>query len=199
MRSASSQSISVFAERISVHRWLAPEQTIITSTCGFNPSAPPHRARQNAGDDRSKGNPQRRLALGRWRKADSNPRSRLYERVCRVLPKGDPERPAGSRIKLRSSRETAMATGVRSAAIPFTMGPKFRIWFAPPLCLTVPRQGRRGSRRRSLERSVVVRAILFAAPGMIRAIEECLPGPRVSAASLTRCATCRARYRRPLA
>jgi len=24
------------AERISVHRWLAPEQTIITSTCGFN-------------------------------------------------------------------------------------------------------------------------------------------------------------------
>ena len=24
------------AERISVHRWLAPEQTIITTTCGFN-------------------------------------------------------------------------------------------------------------------------------------------------------------------
>jgi methionine synthase II (cobalamin-independent) len=24
------------AERITVHRWLAPEQTIITSTCGFN-------------------------------------------------------------------------------------------------------------------------------------------------------------------
>ena len=24
------------AERISAHRWLAPEQTIITSTCGFN-------------------------------------------------------------------------------------------------------------------------------------------------------------------
>jgi 5-methyltetrahydropteroyltriglutamate--homocysteine methyltransferase len=24
------------AERISVHRWLAPEQTIVTSTCGFN-------------------------------------------------------------------------------------------------------------------------------------------------------------------
>lgn len=26
----------VIAERISAHRWLAPEQTIITSTCGFN-------------------------------------------------------------------------------------------------------------------------------------------------------------------
>jgi len=24
------------AERISIHRWLAPEQTIITSSCGFN-------------------------------------------------------------------------------------------------------------------------------------------------------------------
>jgi 5-methyltetrahydropteroyltriglutamate--homocysteine methyltransferase len=24
------------AERISAHRWLVPEQTIITSTCGFN-------------------------------------------------------------------------------------------------------------------------------------------------------------------
>src|SRR5262245_52898633 len=58
----------------------------------------------------------------RWRKAGSNPRSRLYERVCRVLPKGVPERPPGSRIKLRSSRETAMATGVRSTAIPFHGG-----------------------------------------------------------------------------
>jgi 5-methyltetrahydropteroyltriglutamate--homocysteine methyltransferase len=24
------------ADRIAVHRWLAPEQTIITSSCGFN-------------------------------------------------------------------------------------------------------------------------------------------------------------------
>jgi 5-methyltetrahydropteroyltriglutamate--homocysteine methyltransferase len=26
----------VIAERISAHPWLAPEQTIITSSCGFN-------------------------------------------------------------------------------------------------------------------------------------------------------------------
>ena len=31
-----SKSGALIAERISAHRWLAPEQTIITSTCGFN-------------------------------------------------------------------------------------------------------------------------------------------------------------------
>ena len=51
------------AERISVHRWLAPEQTIITSTCGFN-----HLPRQIAlgkmrAMTRSKGNPQRAVRV----------------------------------------------------------------------------------------------------------------------------------------
>ena len=54
------------AKRISVHRWLAPEQTIVTSTCEHlrvQSSVPPRRVRKNAGDDRSKGNSQRRVAL----------------------------------------------------------------------------------------------------------------------------------------
>ena len=50
------------AERISVHRWLAPEQTIITSTCAFNHLRRHIVLGKNAGDDRSKGNPQWRLA-----------------------------------------------------------------------------------------------------------------------------------------
>jgi hypothetical protein len=40
-----------------------------------------------------------------------------------VLPKEILERPAGSRIKLRSSREMAMAAGAVPAAVPFTLFP----------------------------------------------------------------------------
>src|SRR5271168_1175120 len=43
----------------------------------------------------------------RWRKADSNPRSRSYESGCLVSPNQNDQ--LGARIKLRSSRETAMA------------------------------------------------------------------------------------------
>ena len=67
------------------------------------------RARGSCHKGRQSRNSEVRLTH-RWRKADSNPRSRLYETVCRVVPKGDPERPAGSRIKLRSTRETAIAS-----------------------------------------------------------------------------------------
>jgi hypothetical protein len=44
-----------------------------------------------------------------WRKADSNPRSRSYEWGCLVSPNRNDQ--LGARIKLRSSRETAIAAG----------------------------------------------------------------------------------------
>ena len=48
-----------------------------------------------------------RFVTLRWRKADSSPRSHSYERVCRVLRKGDPGT-SGVPIKLWSSREMAI-------------------------------------------------------------------------------------------
>src|SRR5271167_2049741 len=45
----------------------------------------------------------------RWRKADSNPRSRSYEWGCLVSPNRNAQ--LGARIKFRSSRATAVAAG----------------------------------------------------------------------------------------
>ena len=48
------------ADRIKAYRWLAPEQTIITSSCGFN-HLPRHVALgQAARDDRGESDPGRR-------------------------------------------------------------------------------------------------------------------------------------------
>ena len=52
-----------------------------------------------------------------WRKADSNPRSRLLQRGCRVLPKGDPGTTRRVPYKLRSSpRRGGQRRKVGSAA-----------------------------------------------------------------------------------
>jgi hypothetical protein len=63
----------------------------------------------------------------RRRKADSNHRSRSYEWVCLVSPHRNDQ--LAPRVKLRSSRETAMAAGALSAGAPFTAGPTVRIRF----------------------------------------------------------------------
>ena len=36
VQSPNVESGQLIADRITAHRWLAPEQTIITSSCGFN-------------------------------------------------------------------------------------------------------------------------------------------------------------------
>ena len=36
MQALNVETAEQIAERISAHRWLTPEQTIITTTCGFN-------------------------------------------------------------------------------------------------------------------------------------------------------------------
>ena len=85
----------------------------------------------------------------RWRKADSNPRSRSYEAGCLVSPNQNDQ--LGARIKFRSSRETAMAAcplGGRSvhggtdgsnplsssgeSAANFSVSPKDALYFEDP-------------------------------------------------------------------
>jgi len=54
---------ALIAERIRAYSWLAPDQTIITSTCGFN-HLPRHIALgKDARNGRSKSDPRRRLGI----------------------------------------------------------------------------------------------------------------------------------------
>jgi len=72
--------------------------------------------------------PVRRLAAGGKRIRTIGPIPLLRKGLPGIA---EPERPAGPRIELRSSRETAMPAGAISAAVPFTAGPMVRICFPP--------------------------------------------------------------------